>query len=54
MKAAYLYDRCGHWWYVFKMTYIGKSSYGEKHSKELTKEEAEKETYRLNGWKLNR
>ena len=53
-RPKYAYDRNGHWWYVYKITYIGRCSYGEKISKELTKQEAEKETYRLNGWELKK
>jgi hypothetical protein len=35
------------------MEYIGTSSYGRKLPEPyFTKEEAEKETYRLNGWEL--
>ena len=47
----YTYDRCRGVWYIYKMEYIGKSSYGTKVSEPyFDKEEAKKETYRLNGW----
>lgn len=49
-KPPYKYDRCGHWWYVWKMEYFENAEHGEKASGDLTFEEARKETYRLNGW----
>ena len=54
-RPKYIYDRCGHWWYVWEMEYFdngvdGISSHGEKISPDMDKEEARKETYRLNGW----
>lgn len=54
-RPRYAYDRCGHWWYVWEMEYFEDekgmtSSHGEKVSLDMDKEEARKETYRLNGW----
>jgi hypothetical protein len=49
-KPDYVYDRNGVWWYIYKMTYINESSYGEKISGSLTHDEAKEETYSLNGW----
>ena len=51
-KPEYVYDRNGTWWYIYKMRYVGNSSYGEKISEPLTHCEAKKKTYRLNGWEL--
>jgi len=52
-KPKYIYDRMGYNWYIFEMEYIGTSSYGRKLPEPyFTKGEAEKETYRLNGWEL--
>ena len=48
----YVYDRNGAWWYVYELAYTESGSTGTKISEPLTKEEAEKETYRLNGWEL--
>lgn len=51
MKPNYIYDLCGGTWYIYKMKYIGSSSYGSKISEPyFDEEEARKETYRLNGW----
>lgn len=49
-KPPYIYDRNGYWWYVWKLEYTGRCSHGTKVSEPMTKEEAMKEAYRLNGW----
>ncbi len=48
------YKYCFHfgWWRVDKMTYFENGNIGTKVTEFATKEEARKETYRLNGWKL--
>ena len=52
-KPKYVYDKVGSIWYIFEMEYIGKSSYGNKRPEPYYNEqEAETETYRLNGWEL--
>lgn len=50
-KPPYKYDKTDTW-NVYQMEYIGNSEYGTKISSHATKEEAETETYRLNGWEL--
>ena len=49
-RAPYRYDRHGHWWFVYKMTYTDTGSSGDKDSAEMTHDEAKLETYKRNGW----
>lgn len=49
-KPKYIYDKMGSWWYVWELTYTDTGSTGHKVSDPMDKEEARKETYRLNGW----
>ena len=53
-RPPYVYEKNGAWWYVYKIIYVGKSSYGEKLPEPLTQEEAKIKTYQLNGWELNK
>jgi len=50
IQPLYTYDKVGSSWNIYQMTYIGTSSYGEKVDWFPTKQEAETEVYRLNGW----
>lgn len=50
-KPAYQYDWHSGYWRVYKMTYIGTSSYGTEVEYYHTKQEARDKTYELNGWK---
>lgn len=49
-QPEYRYELIRGVYCVFKMHYIDTSSYGSKVSTHFSKEEAEQETYRLNGW----
>ena len=51
-KPKYKYYYHFGWWRVDKMTYFENGNIGTKVTEFATKEEARKETYRLNGWKL--
>ncbi|WP_163628501.1 hypothetical protein [Paludibacter sp. 221] len=47
-KPEYIVDLCNGLWCVFKMEYIGSSSYGNKISSYHTRKEAQNEADRLN------
>ena len=49
-KPKYKYAPHGAWWYVWEVTYYKNGSGASKISEPMEKEEARKETYRLNGW----
>lgn len=58
LRSYHAYRPCGHNWSVYQYTDYQKNdgghftifTIGDKISEHLTKEEAKREVYRLNGW----
>jgi hypothetical protein len=51
-KPKYTYTRNGNTWVIRRWTYTPSGAQGTKVDEKFSEDEAKREVYRLNGWKL--